>query len=79
MIQYDDKKTKVIESWERGNHINKMEVPADEYVKFLEEKVEQLRRKIKSLQKQITAQNNHASRSYYDQQDYLPYEEDKRE
>jgi hypothetical protein len=54
-----------------------------EYIEWLENRVEELEEKIRQKNKSIlklkSNQNTRSKRDYYEQADYLPYEEDDRE
>ena len=54
-------------------------VATPEYVEWLEEKVAQLRKRLRQLQNQNTQQREQAARRYRYEQDYLPYEESDRD
>jgi molecular chaperone GrpE (heat shock protein) len=51
---------------------------SEERIAELEKDNERLRKTIKRLRAEIESYRRHSRRSYKDEQDYLPYEEDDR-
>ncbi|MHA1948337.1 MAG: hypothetical protein ACW987_00600 [Candidatus Thorarchaeota archaeon] len=59
--------------------INAEECYTHEYVEWLEERLTLARKKIRKLNNQNTLNRNYIQKQHKEQQDYLDYEDDRRE
>ena len=80
-IEFLGNKTYTLQTYQGGvgRPVYKLvEVPTDEYVQWLEERLEGAHKRLRDLRRQNEHYQNRAKRQYQDQIDYLDYEDDRR-
>jgi len=79
MEEYNGNKTKVVDTLTPcGDYLSK-EIYTDEYVKWLEKRVKQLKAKAREYRLKLDGHASYTKKQYQQDQDYLPYEDDIRD
>jgi hypothetical protein len=79
-MKFDGEKTEILEVKYLGyESFVKVEVPTDEYVKFLEERVELLAKRLRQTNNKLNSYHQAAARQYRHDQDYLSYPDEDRD